>query len=58
MTNPAPSPSSVSPEATRFNYGYIWIYAVICIAGLIFIIAKLPETKGRSLEQIENELVR
>lgn len=35
-----------------------WIYASICIAGFFFILARLPETKGKSLEEIEAELVR
>lgn len=30
-----------------------WIYALICIAGFFFIKARLPETKGRTLEEIE-----
>lgn len=34
-----------------------WLYAVICVAGFIFIKFKLPETRGKSLEQIERELV-
>lgn len=33
-----------------------WIYAVICAAGFITLLAKLPETKGRTLEQLEGEL--
>jgi hypothetical protein len=33
-----------------------WLYAVICIAGFILILIKLPETKEKSLEQIEQEL--
>ena len=37
--------------------GMFWLYAVICVAGFVFIFAKLPETKGKSLEQIERELV-
>ena len=34
-----------------------WVYAVICAAGFVFILFRLPETKGKTLEQIERELV-
>lgn len=34
-----------------------WIYAAICVLGYIFIFLKLPETKGKTLEQIEADLV-
>jgi sugar porter (SP) family MFS transporter len=37
--------------------GTFWIYAMICALGFIFIKIKLPETKGRTLEQIEGDLV-
>jgi len=37
--------------------GTFWLYAVICVAGFVFIKRRLPETKGKSLEQIERELV-
>ncbi|MEG3177257.1 sugar porter family MFS transporter [Sphingomonas sp. RB3P16] len=30
-----------------------WLYAVICVVGFVFIYARLPETRGRSLEEIE-----
>ena len=34
-----------------------WLYGGICLAGFVFIKFKLPETKGKTLEQIERELV-
>jgi sugar porter (SP) family MFS transporter len=34
-----------------------WLYAAICGAGFVFILLRVPETKGKSLEQIEKELV-
>lgn len=37
--------------------GSFWLYAVICVAGGSYIFARLPETKGKTLEQIERELV-
>ncbi|HNU52151.1 MAG TPA: sugar porter family MFS transporter [Verrucomicrobiota bacterium] len=37
--------------------GTFWLYAAICVAGFLFIRARLPETKGKTLEAIERELV-
>ena len=37
--------------------GTFCLYAVICLLGFIFIFFKLPETKGKSLEALERELV-
>ena len=37
--------------------GAIWLYGLVCIAGFIFIKKRVIETKGKSLEQIERELV-
>lgn len=45
-------------NASLGTYGTFWLYGAICLAGFIFIKAKLPETKGKSLEEIERELVR
>lgn len=36
--------------------GTFWLYALICLSGFLFIQRKLPETKGKSLEEIENKL--
>ncbi len=37
--------------------GTFWIYAAICAGGFFFILLRVPETKGKTLEQIERELV-
>ena len=34
-----------------------WIYAGICATGFTVLCLRLPETKGRTLEQIERELM-
>lgn len=36
--------------------GTFWIYAAVCLAGGVFLFLRLPETKGKSLEEIETEL--
>jgi len=33
--------------------GTFWLYAFICLAGFLFILKKLPENKGKTLEEIE-----
>jgi SP family arabinose:H+ symporter-like MFS transporter len=40
------------------NAGTFLIYGLFAAAGLVFIMRVLPETKGRSLEQLEIELVK
>jgi SP family arabinose:H+ symporter-like MFS transporter len=37
--------------------GTFWLYGVVCVVGFCFIYRYLPETKGKSLEDIERELV-
>lgn len=41
------------PKGTALTFG---VYALICILGFILIYKKLPETKGKSLEELEKEL--
>ena len=38
--------------------GTFWVYGGICLAGFLFIQARLPETKGKSLEEIEKEIAQ
>jgi len=38
--------------------GTFGLYSLICILGFFYILKRLPETKGKSLEQIEYELVK
>lgn len=38
--------------------GAFWLYGAICVAGFLFILGRLPETKGKTLEELEHELTR
>jgi len=38
--------------------GTFWLYGCICLLGFLFIQRRLPETKGKSLEEIEHELLK
>lgn len=35
------------------THGTFWLYGMICLAGFVFIWRRLPESKGKSLEEIE-----
>lgn len=37
------------------SYGTFWIYALICAVSFIYFFRVLPETKGKSIEDIEKE---
>ncbi len=36
-------------------HGTFWLYGLVCVVGFIFIYQRLPETKGRTLEEIEQD---
>jgi MFS transporter, SP family, arabinose:H+ symporter len=38
--------------------GAFWIYGTLCIFTFLFVLRHIPETKGRSLEEIERFWVR
>ena len=40
------------------TYGPFYLYAGICLAGFLFIKAKVKETKGQTLEELEDNLIR
>jgi len=33
--------------------GAFWLFAAICVAGFVFVLRFVPETRGKSLEEIE-----
>lgn len=42
-------------NASLGAYGTFWLYGLVCTLGYLFIKWQLPETKGKSLEEIEEE---
>jgi SP family xylose:H+ symportor-like MFS transporter len=40
------------------TYTPFYVYAAICVAGFVFIKVKVKETKGKTLEEIEQHMVR
>ena len=47
-----------SMNAALGSSGSFWIYSAICICAFIFLWNRCPETKGKSLEELEKELVK
>ncbi len=46
-----------SMNAALGSSGTFWIYSAICVCAFIFLWNRCPETKGKSLEELEQELV-
>ena len=38
------------------THGTFWLYSAVCLAGFLFILYRLPETRGKTLEEIEGQL--
>lgn len=38
--------------------GTFWVYGLICLVGGVFVLKKVPETKGKTLEELVEELVK
>ena len=47
-----------SMNAALGSSGTFWIYSGICICAFVFLFRNCPETKGKSLEELEKELIR
>ena len=47
-----------SMNAALGSSGTFWIYALICLLAFVFLFCQCPETKGKSLEELENELIK
>ena len=47
-----------SMNAALGSSGTFWIYSAICICAFIFLFRRCPETKGKSLEELEKELIK
>jgi SP family sugar porter-like MFS transporter len=47
-----------SMNAALGSSGTFWIYSGICLCAFIFLWHRCPETKGKSLEQLEKELIK
>ena len=43
-------------EIVLDRFGAFWLFAGICLVGVVFVFFFVPETKGRSLEEIEAQL--
>jgi sugar porter (SP) family MFS transporter len=38
----------------KFNHAFpFWLYGVLCVVAMVFVVGFVPETKGKSLEEIE-----
>ena len=47
-----------SMNAALGSSGTFWIYSGICICAFVFLWNRCPETKGKSLEELEKELIK
>ena len=47
-----------SMNAALGSSGTFWIYSSICICAFVFLLRNCPETKGKSLEELEKELIK
>ena len=43
-------------NASLGSYGTFWIYSLVCLVGFVFFMAMKQETKGKTLEKMEEEI--
>lgn len=44
-------------ELAIHSFGAFWLFAGISLLGVVFVFVYVPETKGKSLEEIEAEMI-
>jgi hypothetical protein len=42
--------------ATITPTGMFWFYGLFAILGIVFVLRRVPETKGKTLEEVSDEL--
>ena len=47
-----------SMNAALGSSGTFWVYSAICACAFIFLLRRCPETKGKTLEELEEELTK
>ena len=47
-----------SMNAALGSSGTFWIYSAICVCAFVFLWNRCPETKGKTLEELEKELIK
>lgn len=45
-------------NASLGSYGSFWIYSAICLIAFVYLFRNCPETKGKTLEELEKEMVK
>ena len=53
------SPNTHQPFQVRLGlHGAFWLYSAVSVIGLVFAVVFVPETKGRTLDEMEPKVPR
>ena len=52
------NPIFLEKRVYQGSSGTFWIYSAICMCAFVFLWNRCPETKGKSLEELEKELIK